>query len=126
MIEGDENLLKHATDYYRGLFGHAQGNAFQLDEDLCDEGEKMNDEDNHDITRPFSKLEIKNALFQMETNKVGGPDSIPVEFYQKCWDIVKVNIMEMFNDFYEGRLYVSRINYGVITLLPKVTDAEKI
>jgi hypothetical protein len=62
----------------------------------------------------------------METNKSAGPDSIPVEFYQKCWEIIKADIMEMFNDFYEGRLDVSRINYGVITLLPKVTDAEKI
>jgi hypothetical protein len=32
----------------------------------------------------------------------------------------------MFNDFHEGRLDVSRINYGVITLLPKVIDAENI
>jgi hypothetical protein len=41
----------------------------------------MSNDDNHDIARPFSKLEIKNALFQMETNKAVGSDSIPVEFY---------------------------------------------
>jgi hypothetical protein len=62
----------------------------------------------------------------MENNKAAGPDSIPVEFYKKCWDIIKGDIIEMFNDFHEGRLDVSRINYGVITLLPKVIDAEKI
>jgi hypothetical protein len=76
-----ENFLKHATEYYRGLFRDTQGNAFQLDEDLWEEGEKMSNDDNHDIARPFSELEIKNALFQMETNKAAGPDSIPVEFY---------------------------------------------
>jgi hypothetical protein len=32
----------------------------------------------------------------------------------------------MFNDFYEGKLDVSRVNYGIITLLPKVSDAAKI
>jgi DNA-directed RNA polymerase specialized sigma54-like protein len=32
----------------------------------------------------------------------------------------------MFKDFHEGRLKVERINYGVITLLSKVVDAEKI
>ena len=32
----------------------------------------------------------------------------------------------MFKDFHEGRLDVSRLNYGIITLLPKVQDAERI
>jgi hypothetical protein len=34
--------------------------------------------------------------------------------------------MEMFRDFHEGELDISRINYWVITLLPKITDVEKI
>lgn len=62
----------------------------------------------------------------MEHNKVAGPDAIPIEFFQVCWEIVKEDIMEMFHDLSNGKLDVSRINYGVITLLTKVTDAEKI
>jgi membrane-bound lytic murein transglycosylase MltF len=61
----------------------------------------------------------------METNKVVGPDSIPIEFYQKCWEIIKHDIIEMFNNF-RGELDVSRMNYGVITLLPKVAYVERI
>jgi hypothetical protein len=34
--------------------------------------------------------------------------------------------MEMFRDFHEGELDISRFNYWVITLLPKITDVEKI
>jgi hypothetical protein len=62
----------------------------------------------------------------MEHNKAARPDAIPIEFFQKCWVIGKKDILEMFNELYEGKLDVSRMNYGVITLLPKVTDAEKI
>jgi hypothetical protein len=32
----------------------------------------------------------------------------------------------MFQYFYEGKLDVNRMNYGVITLLPKIKDARKI
>jgi len=39
---------------------------------------------------------------------------------------VKLDIIQMFEDFHNGTLDVSRINYGIITLLPKVVDAEKI
>ena len=34
--------------------------------------------------------------------------------------------MELFNEFYEGGLNVNRLNYGTITLLPKLKEAERI
>jgi hypothetical protein len=43
-----------------------------------------------------------------------------------CWEIVKDDIMQLFLDFHEGKVDISRLNYGVITLLPKVSDATKI
>ena len=62
----------------------------------------------------------------MEKNKAAGPDKIPVEFFQVCWDIIKKDIVELFADFHKGNLDVHRLNYGVITLLPKVKDAIRI
>jgi hypothetical protein len=67
--------------------------------------------------------ELKNRY---EKNKATGPDSIPAEFYQICWDIVKKDIVSLFQDFHAGHLDVSRINYGIITLLPKSKGATKI
>lgn len=82
--------------------------------------------DNEELTKPFSESEIKVALFQMEKNKAAGPDRIPIEFYQTCWEFIKDDIIELFNNFHKGVLDVSRLNYGIITLLPKVADASKI
>ena len=84
--------------------------------------EKVSDEDNCSLTQPFSEAEIKHALFQMERNKVAGPDKIPIEFYQSCWDIVKTDILELFDDFHKCGFDMRRLNYGVITLLPKIQD----
>ena len=61
----------------------------------------------------------------MEKNKAAGPDGIPIEFFQTCWEIVKKDIIEMFDDFHKGNLDVSRINYGIITLLTKTMDADR-
>ena len=126
VVEGDSNLLAHATEYYKILFGPEQGYSFPLAPDLWDENELVQEYENEILTQPFSEEEIKEALFQMEKNKAAGPDSIPIEFYQSCWEIVKNDIIQLFDDFYNGLLDVSRLNYGVITLLPKVVDAEKI
>jgi hypothetical protein len=124
VIEGTKNLLQHATDYYKNLFG--PGNLFPISPNLWSASETLTDEDNIDLTRPFSMEEVKNDLFEMDVNRAPGPDEIPSEFYQHCWDIVKFDIMSLFDHFYAGTLDVQRLNYGIITLLPKVIEANKI
>ena len=81
VIEGDSNLINHATDYYKTLFGPAHVQALPLNENLWEDNEKVNSLDNEELTKPFSEAEIKIALFLMEKNKAAGPDKIPIEFY---------------------------------------------
>jgi hypothetical protein len=126
VIEGTDNLLEHATTYYKSLFGPAPGNIFEFNHDMWESHEKINDVDNEILSKPFTMEEVKDALFSMKKNKAPGPDNIPIEFYQHCWDIVKGDIMNLFYAFHEGSLDVQRLNYGIITLLPKISDAEKI
>ena len=56
-------------------------------------------------------------------NKAPGPNNIPVEFYQHYWEVVKADIMHLFDDFYNGTLDVQRLNYGVI--LPYYQKSRK-
>jgi hypothetical protein len=69
-IEGDDNLLKHATEYYKELFGKGSGDNFALDPNFWREDEKVTENDNSDLTKPFTEKEIKNALDQMEKTKL--------------------------------------------------------
>jgi hypothetical protein len=55
-----------------------------------------------------------------------GPDGIPIEFYQTYWELMKEDICELFANFYNGSVNVKRLNYGAITLLPKVKDDNRI
>lgn len=126
VIEGTKNLLPHATNYYRELFGPAPGNICQIDASLWSQDENIMPEDNEYLTRPFSLEEIKTTLFAMKPNRAPGPDNIPAEFYQHCWDVVSPELFNLFEWFYEGKLDVQRLNYGVITLLPKSAEANRI
>jgi mannosylglycoprotein endo-beta-mannosidase len=123
IIEGDENLLNHATEYYANLFGPEEEHNIHIDSSLWAELAQVTDHDNPLLCSPFSESEIKEALFSMERNKVAGPYKIPIEFYQSCWGIVNDDIIQLFNDFYNKKVDISRLNYRIITLLPKVSDA---
>jgi hypothetical protein len=81
MVPGTDMILRHATDYYKVLFGPGSGDAFDSDSRLWSVEEMMTNEENYELTRMFQVEEIKLALFQMEKNKAAGPDGPPIEFY---------------------------------------------
>ena len=80
-IEGTDNLITHATDFYKELFGPAQGNHFHLDPNTWSESEKLSEDDSRDLCREFTETEVRDAFFSMVTNRAPGPDNIPVELY---------------------------------------------
>jgi hypothetical protein len=62
----------------------------------------------------------------MDTNRAPGLDEIPIVFYQQYWDVVKFDVMRMFRYFFVETLDVHHLKYGIITLLPKISGANKL
>jgi hypothetical protein len=126
VIVGEENLKIYITNYYKGLFGSSESNQFTLDETHIEDMPQVSDLENEILSDAFSENEIKEAIFQMEHNKAPGPDGFPAEFYQHFWDIIKPDLMALFNKFHQGTLPLHCLNFGVITLLPTKTEATMI
>jgi hypothetical protein len=122
-IEGDSVLKKHITSYYKSLFGKPQENNFQLDESLKEDILQVTDLENEALIKPFTEEEIKSAIFQMEYNKALGPDGFPTEFYQVFWEVLKHDLMALFEEFQNGNLPLYSLNFGTIILLPKCKEA---
>jgi hypothetical protein len=53
----------------------------------------------------------------MERNKASCPDGLPAEFFLDSWEIIKDALVGLFDDLFSGRLDLSRINFGIITLI---------
>jgi hypothetical protein len=45
-------------------------------------------------------------------------------FYQKFWEVIKRNILEMFEDYHRGELDLYRLNFALTTVIPKEKDAK--
>jgi hypothetical protein len=125
-IQGTADLLTHATEYYKMLFGPGEGNLMQLADSVWSRQEKLSVEDNMVLNEPFSEEEIQAAINSMVKNKAPGPDGIPIEFYQSCWPIIKNDVMNIFCDWKLGELNLYRLNFGMIILLQKSPDADVI
>jgi hypothetical protein len=62
----------------------------------------------------------------MEHNKAPGPDGFTAEFYQHFWELIKWDLKAMLDDFHKGHLNIARLNYGIITLVPKSKEPKHI
>jgi hypothetical protein len=57
-IEDEKEILDHATEYYKELFGPSESPAFSLDPECWGADEKINEAENLLLTRPFTEEEI--------------------------------------------------------------------
>ena len=78
------------------------------------------------LTLPFSEEEVKHAVFDMKIDSAPDPDGFSISFYRGCWDTIKGDLLDMINDFYMGNLDIKRLNYGVITLVSKIKEANNV
>lgn len=62
----------------------------------------------------------------MDSNSAPGPDGIPAGFYKRIWHKIREVVVEMFSKLHAEELNMSRMNYGLITLIPKLKGANNI
>ena len=70
----------------------------------------------------FQKLKLKMLSFRWKKTRHLGLIRYPSNFINAVGTLWKA----LFNDFHAGKADISRLNYGIITLLPKIKDASKI
>jgi len=70
--------------------------------------------------------EIKKVVMGMKENSAPGPNGYGVVFFKKFWEYIKEELKSMFTYFYNDKLDIKRLNYGVITLVPKLKEANNI
>ena len=126
LICGDIELKKYITKYYKKMFGPPDNNFVSMDESLRDDIPQVSPQENELLVETFSESEVKEAVFQMKNNTAPGPDGFPPEFYQVFWNVLKGDLMALFEEFHRGSLPLHSLNFGTIILLPKSTNARKI
>jgi hypothetical protein len=86
----------------------------------------VTDAHNSELDKEFSEKEIKEAVFGSYAEGAPGPDGFSFLFYQKFWELIKPELLRMFSDWHKGELDLFRLNFSLLTLIPKDPDAKTI
>lgn len=81
-------------------------------------------EDNKALNKPITLEEVRTVIFNMNPDKSPGPDGFQAFFYQKCWDIIGIDLWNSIEASRKGGSLLSEINYSFLALIPKKSGLE--
>ncbi|KAF7832307.1 ribonuclease H [Senna tora] len=81
---------------------------------------KLNQGHIQHLSKPFTRLEIENALFQTHAGKAPGPDGMTPMFFQHCLDTVQEDVTRMVGSFLSRGFLLRSMNQTHIALIPKM------
>ena len=85
---------------------------------------RVSDEENEGLGLAFLPRDIDVAALGMKSDTASGPDGWPVAMFKRFWPVLKGPIFYVCNRFMRGSVDISRLNFGVLSLIPKVTDSS--
>ncbi|WKA04536.1 hypothetical protein VitviT2T_022566 [Vitis vinifera] len=84
--------------------------------------EQLNQQEAENLEYPFSEEEIHSALMEMNGDKAPGPDGFTMVFWQRCWALVKEEVLELFKEFYEQSAFIKLLAKVLANRLKKVIE----
>lgn len=94
-----ENII---INYLEGLF--ATGTPTDFESAMAGISNVVSDEMNEELDKEPSDEDIKEALFQMHSNKVPEPDGMHALFFQNFWHIVGGDIILFVKNWWRGNI----------------------
>jgi hypothetical protein len=82
--------------------------------------------ENENLLRSFSHEELDEVLKETKVDTAPGPDGFLVLFYKRCWPWIKTQVLQILNGFALGTVDIARLNFGILSLIPKVPGADNI
>ena len=85
----------------------------------------LSDADKEALIQPIEMSELDDVVRNVSKNSSPGPDGLPYAFYRKCYDILKHDLLKLFNQYLtQGDFPPALFSAGIITLIPKKGDSH--
>ncbi|XP_060200359.1 uncharacterized protein LOC132628609 [Lycium barbarum] len=122
LIEDVDSVAAQAVNFFHKQFTHE---GVSEDSPIFHHiQEQIKEEDNIPLTAQPTMEEVKRALFELNGDSACGPDGFSGIFYQKCWEVIKVDVYSVVKAFFEGQTLPKSITHTNLVLLPKKNIVE--
>lgn len=121
-----KDMLSVAVDFQKKLSGFEPKRPIHLSDSFWSVADLVSTEENASLVKEFSEDEIKASIFYSYAH--GAPSLMvsPFFFYQSCRETIKSDFIALVRDFESGKLNVHRLNFCVLTLIPKEPGSKEV
>ncbi|XP_042962379.1 uncharacterized protein LOC122296642 [Carya illinoinensis] len=112
------------TGYFSTLFSTSCPTGF--DECLHGLESKLTGDMKSWLSKPFTREEVRSAVFQMNPLGSPGPDGFPAHFYQKHWEVVGEEVGSYVLEVLNCSRSLQDVNDTYISLIPKVKNPKRV
>ncbi|KAK6160897.1 hypothetical protein DH2020_004278 [Rehmannia glutinosa] len=119
-------LGDHIISFYKELFADTGGST--SDYTLVDQviTPRVGAQDNASLTAIPSDSEIKEAVFDTDSNSSPGPDGFGGYFSKHCWDTIEMDIKAAVRSFFVMGVLPVGCNSSFVVLVPKSKGADRV
>lgn len=71
---------------------------------------KFSEGDKESLVKPFDEGEVKQVIMDMKADSTCGPNGFNVTLFKTFWEVIKEEILCMFQDYSNGMLDIKRLN----------------
>ena len=86
---------------------------------------RVDHSDNDILCALQSMEEIRSVVLSMSPDSAPSPDGFSAGFYQRCWEIIKKDLLQAVQDFFTGGQQPHGFTSSLIVLIPKVQGASQ-
>ena len=106
------------------MFGREETLEIALADDFWEPSEKVSNDHNRKLEANITEDDVSEAVFGSYAEGAPGPDGFPFRFYQYFWDTIKSDLMLLVDAWNNDSLDLYRLNFSLLTLIPKEPDAD--
>ena len=119
-------ILRHVVRFFSNLLSAKPDLGFALAPGFWAPLDRISHADNELLLIPPSEEEIFDTIRTANSNAASGPDGFSIPFFRQFWPQLKGLISAVIQGYWLGSVDISRLNYAVLSLIPKVKGADMI
>ncbi|XP_041002875.1 uncharacterized protein LOC121248468 [Juglans microcarpa x Juglans regia] len=115
----EQRINDHVVGFFEQLLTEHEGWRSKLDGLAFD---SIGPRDGIHLERPFEEGEVFEVVRKMAKDKAPGLDGFSTGFFQTCWEILKDDLMLVFQEFHEAGHFEKSLNGTFLVLAKRLSE----
>ncbi|XP_062103697.1 uncharacterized protein LOC133814800 [Humulus lupulus] len=125
LVDNISEVMSHYVGHFRGVLGSASSASCKLNLQTIQMGPRLSFDQQVKLLKPFSKKEIREALFSIPITKSPGLDGYGSGFFKAVWQDIGEEISTTILQCFETGSFPHDLHETTLSLIPKVACSSK-